>query len=80
MGKKVKVYSTPNCNLCEQTRKFLTEKGVDFEYIDVTRDRDGLQEMRELSKGARSAPVISVGDKVVVGFNEKELEKAISLL
>lgn len=80
MDKKVKVFSTPNCDLCERTRRFLAEKGVDFEYVDVTRDRDSLQEMRELSHGARSAPVVSVGDKVVVGFNREELEKAINLL
>jgi glutaredoxin 3 len=80
MGKKIRVYSTPNCTQCERTKRFLTEKGVDFDYVDVTQDRAGLLEMRELSKGARTAPVISVGDTVVVGFNEKELEKAISLL
>lgn len=80
MIKKVKVFSTPNCDLCEQTRRFLTEKGIDFEHVDVTRDQDGLQEMRNLSRGARSAPVVSIGDKVVVGFNKEELEKAISLL
>jgi len=80
MDRKVKVFSTPNCDLCERTRRFLTEKGVDFDYVDVTRDRDGLLEMRELSRGARSAPVVSIGDKVVVGFNKDELEKAIGLL
>jgi glutaredoxin 3 len=80
MDRKVKVFSTPNCDLCERTRRFLTEKGVDFDYVDVTRDRDSLREMRELSRGARSAPVVSIGDKVVVGFNKDELEKAIGIL
>ena len=80
MDKKVRVFSTPGCDLCERTRRFLTEKGVDFDYIDVTLDRDSLQEMRQLSRGARSAPVVSVGDKVLLGFNKEELEKAIGLL
>ena len=80
MDRKVKVFSIPNCDLCERTRRFLTDKGIDFDYVDVTRDQNSLQEMRELSRGARSAPVVSIGDKVLVGFKMDELEKAIDLL
>jgi glutaredoxin len=76
MAAEVKIYSTPSCNLCEQAKKFLTEKGIDFEDFDITRDKSALMEMQKLSKGARTAPVISVCDKVLVGFNRKELEEA----
>ena len=80
MAKKVRIFSTPNCNLCEQARKLLSEKGVEFDSFDITRDREALQEMQELSHGARTAPVISVGDKVLVGFNRKELEEAVNCI
>ncbi len=78
MTKKIKVFSTPGCNSCNQAKRYLTEKGVDFDYIDVTTDSEGLQEMRTLSRGARSAPIISIGDKVLVGFNKAELDSALS--
>ena len=78
--KKFKVYTTPQCNNCNQARKFLTEKGVEFDYIDVTRDGEALREMKSISRGARSVPIISVCDRVLVGFNRVELEKAISCL
>lgn len=80
MAKKVKVFSTPECSNCNQAKKFLSDKGVEFDYIDVTRDGEALREMRTLSRGARSVPIISVCDKVLVGFNRIELEKAISCL
>ena len=80
MAKKVKIFSTPNCNLCEQARKLLSEKGVEFDSFDITSDREALREMQELSHGARTAPVISVGDKVLVGFNKEELEEAVNCI
>ncbi len=80
MNEKVKVYSTPACNQCERAKAFLSEKGIDYDAFDITQDSDALQEMRRISRGARSAPVISVCDKVLVGFNKEELEKAVSCL
>jgi len=77
---KIKVYSTPGCHNCNQARKLLSDKGVEFEYIDVTRDGEALREMKRISHGARSVPVISICDKVLVGFNKVELEKALSCL
>ncbi len=76
MAKKIKVYSTPNCNLCDQAKKLLAEKGVEFDSLDISRDREALREMQQLSRGARTAPIISVCDKVLIGFNKKELEEA----
>lgn len=36
--------------------------------------------MREISNGARSVPVISVGDKVFIGFDQEALSKELDLL
>lgn len=80
MAEKVKVFSTPNCTQCDRVKKFLTEKGVQFDTFDVTRDMNAFQEMRSISRGARAAPVISICDKVLVGFNKDELERAMSCL
>ncbi len=77
---KVKVFSTPDCNKCSQARKFLDERGIDFEYIDVTLSAEALQEMRSISRGARSVPIISICDQVLVGYDKAELEEAITCL
>ncbi|MFZ2445936.1 MAG: glutaredoxin family protein [Syntrophobacteraceae bacterium] len=80
MDKRIKVFTTPGCDNCNQARKFLSDQGVEFDYIDVTEDGQALLEMKSLARGARTAPIISVCDKVLVGFNKAELEKAISCL
>jgi glutaredoxin-like YruB-family protein len=80
MAGRIKIYSTPGCTLCDQAKKYLSEKGVAFEQVDVTTDSEALQEMKKLSGGARTAPVISVCDKVLVGFKKIQLEEALNCL
>ena len=80
MAGRIKVYSTPGCGLCDQAKKYLSGKGLDFDMVDVTRDSEALGEMKKLAGGVRTAPVISICDKVLVGFDKKELEEAASCL
>ncbi|MGC9968001.1 MAG: glutaredoxin family protein [Syntrophobacteraceae bacterium] len=80
MAGRAKIYSTPGCNLCDQAKKYLSEKGGDFDLVDVTRAIEAFQQMQKLSGGARTAPVISICDKVFVGFKKKDIEEALSCL
>ncbi len=80
MADKIKIYSTPGCGLCNQAKQFLTGKGLDVDLVDVSSDVTALQEMKKLTGGVRTAPVISVCDKVLIGFNKKELEEAADCL
>jgi glutaredoxin len=80
MADRVKIYSTPGCGQCDQAKRFLSGRGVDVDLVDVTSDSEALKEMKKLTGGIRTAPVISVCDKVLVGFNKKELEEATSCL
>ena len=77
MNKKVKIYTTPACNYCQQAKAFLTEKGIEIEAFDVSKDKEALQEMKKISGGARSVPVIVVCDEVLVGFDREAVEKAL---
>jgi len=80
MAKRIKIFSTPGCSVCDQAKKFLSAKGIDADLVDVTRDSEALKEMTKLTGGIRRAPVISLCDKVLVGFNKKELEEASNCL
>lgn len=77
MEKKVKIYTTSGCHYCQKAKEFLAEKGVEFESCDVGADKTAFQEMKKISGGARSVPVISIGDRVIVGFEREEIEKAL---
>jgi len=70
---EVKVYSTPTCPWCHKVKDFLKEKGVKFKDINVAEDDKAAQEMVEKS-GQRGVPVIVIGDKVIVGFDQAAIE------
>jgi hypothetical protein len=41
---------------------------VEFEYVNVKKDRASLDRMLALTKGRRDVPVIQDGDSITVGF------------
>jgi glutaredoxin len=60
-------------------KEFLSKESVDFDYIDVTKDRHALAEMVEIS-GSRSVPVIAGCDEVIVGFDKTRLMQMINCI
>jgi glutaredoxin 3 len=68
----VKIYSTPSCMYCNMAKDYFTEHGVAYEEINVAVDIEKRKEMVEKS-GQLGVPVIEIGDKVVVGFDEEEI-------
>jgi glutaredoxin 3 len=61
-------------------KEFLSQKGVEFIAYDVTKDKDALKEMMEISGGARSVPVISICKEVIVGFDGDRVGQALNCL
>lgn len=78
METKVKIYTTPTCGYCAQAKEYLTERGVEFEAVDVTKDPEAFKEMRSITGGGRSVPVIAVGKQVILGFDRDALDKALA--
>jgi glutaredoxin 3 len=74
---KIVIYTTPNCPFCMRARKYLEEKGLPFEYIDVSIDREGLKELRRKS-GQMGVPVFEIDGKMIIGFSREKIEKALS--
>jgi glutaredoxin len=60
-------------------KEFLSQKGVAYTDHDVTTDKTALEEMRKITDGGLSVPVIHVGDEVIVGFDEERIKKALGI-
>jgi len=73
---KIKVYSTPTCPYCVMAKNFLKQKKVEFEDVDVSKDRNAAMEMIDKS-GQMGVPVLDIGGKVIIGFNTPEIEAAL---
>ena len=77
MENDVKVYMSPTCPFCKKAKEMLTENKIEFTALDVTSDRNALNEMIEVS-GARSVPVISMCNEIMVGFDGAKMEQMIN--
>jgi len=81
---KIKLYTLSTCSHCLRTKKFFTENGIDAEITDVdlltgTEREKVMDEVRKLNPEC-TFPTICIDDKVVVGFNEERIFKALGKL
>lgn len=72
----VKVYSTPTCPWCTMAKKYLSEKNVNYEDVDVSKDRNAAAEMVSKS-GQRGVPVIDIDGNIIVGFDKDRIDGLI---
>jgi glutaredoxin-like protein NrdH len=69
------VYSNPNCVQCEQTKRFLNVKGIEFESKMISESPEVMPLIEE--KGYRSAPVVIAGDDNWSGFRLDKLNSLV---
>lgn len=74
----VTVYSTPTCPWCTRVKDYLSYKEIKFKEINVAEDRNGAMEMVQKS-GQRGVPVVEINGNIVVGFNQTEIDKLLSI-
>ena len=75
---QVTIYSTPTCHFCHAAKDFFTENKVAFTDYNVATDLPKRQEMIQKS-GQMGVPVIYVGDRMVVGFDEGQLRQLLKI-
>ena len=71
----VTVYSKPNCMACNFTKKYLNDKGVKFDEIDVFKDAEALAMLRD--EGYSQMPVVVINGEFHTGFQPNLLSKAV---
>ncbi len=76
--KKVTIYSTPTCHFCEMAKEYFNENKIKYDSFDVASNVEKRREMMEKS-GQLGVPVITIDDKVVVGFNKPLLTDLLGI-
>lgn len=77
----IRLYTLSTCSHCLRTKKFFKDNGIEVEITDVDllsgeeRQRV-MDEVRKLNPEC-TFPTICIEDKVVVGFNEERIRKAL---
>lgn len=78
---KVMVYALSTCAWCKKTKKYLQDKGIEYEFVDVDLcDEKDIETIRsDLKKRGlgMNFPVVIVDDEnCIVGFREDKLNEA----
>lgn len=72
----ITMYTTPSCTFCTKAKNFFRKNNIRFTEYDVARDQRRAEEMMRKS-GQMGVPVIDINGKIIVGFNQPEVEKAL---
>ena len=72
----VKIYSTSSCGYCVKAKNYFRQNKVPFTEYKVDQDQRKADEMVRKS-GQMGVPVIDIHGKIIVGFNQAEVERAL---
>ncbi len=75
---RVIVFSTPTCTYCNAAKRYFKQQGIKFKDVDVTRDPAAARDMVRRS-GQQGVPVIDIGGKIVVGFDQHKINQLLNI-
>ena len=73
----IKIYTTPTCTWCEQTKNYLKSKDLEFEELNVAEDMLAREEMFKKAK-VKTIPVLDINGKIIVGFDKEAINLALT--
>jgi glutaredoxin 3 len=66
---QITVYTTDPCSFCARVKQLLSQRGLAYEEINLSKDPQGRAELVERT-GMLSFPQVVIGDEVLGGFRE----------
>jgi len=80
-NKKVFLWALSTCMWCRKTRKLLEDSGIEYDYVYVD-ELEGEERERVLEEVGKHNPALSfptllIGDKCIVGFDEKKIKESL---
>ncbi|MBI2499705.1 glutaredoxin family protein [Candidatus Woesearchaeota archaeon] len=75
---KVIIYTKNNDAYSDMIRNLLKTNNIEFEMVDVSRNKERFKEMQEIS-GQSNTPVIQIDDKVFLGFDREKIKEVLGL-
>jgi len=75
---KVRIFITTTCPYCYTLIEFLKEHNIEFEEIDVSKDKKARDEMIKKS-GRLEVPIVEIDDQIVVGFDKEKISQLLGI-
>jgi len=70
--KRIRLFVKPYCGWCDKAERWLDDRQVNYERVDVIADEAAHHEMIQLS-GQDLAPVLDVDGKILADFGPEQL-------
>lgn len=74
---KVVLFSTTTCSWCQRAKKYFKESRIPFREVNVERDASAARTIQKQT-GQTGVPVIKIGSKWIVGFDQPAIERELS--
>jgi glutaredoxin len=80
--KTVELYTLSTCPWCKQAKAFLSDRRVEYTYIDYDLADETVQEQIQAemqASNARAFPYAKIGDDFIVGYNPEAYARLLGL-
>lgn len=74
----VKVFGADWCPMTSRTREHLQHLGVDYEYVNVEKDRQASEWVKEQNEGKEKKPTLLIGGEVLRTPSNEEVDEALA--
>ncbi len=78
MANVVTIYTTPTCVYCKMAKSFFAEHNIAYSEKNVATDDAAREDMIKKS-GQLGVPVIDVNGTIIVGFDQRALQKSLGI-
>ncbi len=75
---KVELYTTEVCPWCHKAKEFFDENKIKYKEKNVEKHPELAAELLEKS-GQMGVPVITIDDKIIIGFNKDRLKNTLKI-
>jgi glutaredoxin len=74
----VKVYGADWCSMTTRTREHPRSVGVEYDYIDIEKERETRQWVKEQNGGKEQKPTVQIHDPVLAEPSNGELDRELA--
>ena len=78
---EIRMYTTPWCGDCRNAKRFLNERGIAYEEIDIEREEGAAERVMQLNGGKRKVPTFEIDGRVfnLSPYDERKLKAELGL-
>jgi mycoredoxin len=76
--RRLTIYTTTWCGDCFRSKRFLDNRGIGYDQVDITEDAEAMRWVQEINGGYKSVPtIVFPSSRVLVEPSNRDLEAAL---